>query len=82
MLIMMTTEPQAKESMIAAVAVILIILLTAVEVVMMLMLHLSFSPFENLKFLGRFGADLRILTPYRVELIDKRLIFGLGSTTN
>ena len=40
------------------------------------------SLFENLKFLGRFGADLRILTPYRVELIDKTLIFGLDSTTN
>ena len=28
-----------------------------------------------------FGRQIRILTPSRVELIDKRSIFGLNSTT-
>ncbi len=41
---------------------------------------LSFWKFEN--FGVDSAADLRILTPYRVELIDKRLIFGLDSAIN
>ena len=47
---MMTTEPKAKESKVVA-AVVILIVLTAVEVDMMLILHLSSSLFENLKFL-------------------------------
>jgi len=48
----------------------------------MMILHLSSSLFEILKNFGRFAADLRILTPYRVECFDKRLIFGLDSAIN
>ena len=38
--------------------------------------------FENLMLWFDFGSDLRILTPYRVESIDKTLIFGLNTTIN
>ena len=40
------------------------------------------SIFENLEIWSHFAADLRILTPYRVETIVKTLVFGLDSTTN
>ena len=39
----------------------------------------SDSTFENLKILSRSGADFWILTPYRVEFIVKRWIFGLDT---
>ena len=80
MLIMMTTDPKAKESLMMAVVEVMLIILTAV--VMMRLLHLSLFLFEILKIFGRFAADLRILTPYRVECFGKRLIFGLDTTTN
>ena len=41
-----------------------------------------FLSFWKSEIFGRFAADLRILTPYRVDLINKKLIFGLDSTTN
>ncbi len=38
------------------------------------------SSFENLEKIGvTLAAELRILTPYRVECIDKTLIFGLDT---
>jgi hypothetical protein len=40
------------------------------------------SIFENLEIWSHFAADLRSLTPYRVELIAKRWIFGLDTTIN
>ena len=40
------------------------------------------SIFENLEIWNHFATDLRILTPYRVEFIDKTSIFGLDTTTN
>jgi hypothetical protein len=43
-------------------------------------LHLSFSLFEILKIFGHFAAELRGVAYDLVELINKRWIFGLGST--
>ena len=63
-------------------AVVILIILTAVELEMMLILHLSLFLFENLKILGQSAAELRGVAYDLVELIDKRWVFGLGSTIN
>ena len=53
-------------------------LTAAVEVNM----SLYYSFVEIRIFDTDFGLEIRILTPSRVELIDKGSIFGLETTTN
>ena len=66
--------------MMMMVVEVMLIILTAVEV---LILHfLSLFLFENLKFLGRFAAELREATYDLAGCIVKTLIFGLDSTIN
>ena len=60
----------------------LLVMMMMMEMNIMVMTSLCNLLFENLKFLSRFGADLRIVTPYRVESIGKMSIFGLNTTIN
>ena len=73
-MILLTSEPEARELLIAILLIMMI--LAVVEVILFILLKI-----------GNFGATLALpgddfLDPSRVEYIDKRSIFGLDTTTN
>ena len=70
---------QAREMEDLMLSLMLIMTLTAAVGVNM---SLYYSFVEIRIFDADFGLEIRILTPSRVELIDKGSIFGLETTTN
>jgi hypothetical protein len=74
---------QAKELLVGTLLELLMMMmmiLTAVEVDVNMSISFSFVQIRT--FDSDFGLEIRILTPSRVELIGKRSIFGLDTTTN
>mmetsp|Transcript_12615 Transcript_12615/g.18826 ORF Transcript_12615/g.18826 Transcript_12615/m.18826 type:complete len:89 (-) Transcript_12615:514-780(-) len=74
--VVMRVSRMAKE---LKLIMLMMVLITAVEVNT---LTTRYSFVEIRIFDADFGLEIRILTPSRVELIGKRSIFGLETTTN
>ena len=65
-------------TVVVAVVVVMMILVVVEEV--NTLIYCSFVEIRT--FDSDFGLEIRILTPFRVESIGKRSIFGLETTTH